>query len=208
MNQRQQLYALLRANAGRLTSYADIWRDLWGGAPPKWAATELRTMISEIRGKLPPGAKIKAVNTRGYTLLLPARVDREPFPPSGTRAPGAFPVRAWPHAESAELARQYRAGVPIKLLDIPGRTRGACRARLSQMFRDGTLRPRCPQPAPPPRVVAMVPAPPPPKPRTCLACGRTFLSAHAGNRLCERHNGASATPWESGYRVTRVRVSA
>lgn len=210
MTQPQKLHAILRANVGRLVTYADIFRAVWGDAPPKWAAVELRTMMSEVRRKLPPGGRIKALNKRGYTLLLPDRVDLEPFEAPRPRAPSPFPVRAWPDDESEEAARQYRAGVPVKRITIPGRTQWGIRAHLSQLFRQGTLQQRGPLPQNRlPRVV--IPAEPKPqtrKPRTCLACGRTFVSEHAGNRLCGRHNGETATPFEAGYAVAGVRVRA
>jgi len=34
------------------------------------------------------------------------------------------------------------------------------------------------------------------KPRKCLCCGKTFPSAHAGNRLCGSCRGKSVSPFE------------
>lgn len=124
----------------------------------------------------------------------------------------------WATTEDRTLIDQYQTGISIKAIRVPGRTMWAVMARTRVLIRAGVLIARGGS------VPRMVPkrnydraillresaseGAPKRKQRTCLACGCTFLSAHAGNRLCERHNGASATPWESGYRVARVRVSA
>lgn len=129
----------------------------------------------------------------------------------------ALPLRAWAASEDLVLCRQYHAGVAIARIEVPTRTNEACISRVKDLIKDGVLTPRGtaarnrkakPDPLTIWRRLCEAEAAPKRKPRTCLSCGRTFLSAHAGNRLCERHNGASATPWESGYRVARVRVSA
>jgi DNA-binding SARP family transcriptional activator len=113
--------AILLLNANRVVSIDRLGDDLYAGAPPVTAVTQVQRQISELRKALGPGSTIET-RTPGYALLLaPEQLDLTRFEQAtvaGTRALGRGDADA-----SAQLLREALAlwrGQPLAdLADEP-----------------------------------------------------------------------------------------